>query len=255
MMLGAHSDPGDRRCDAAAATPAGPRRHHPRFIGAVLAVFLLVAGSAAPAAAAEVIKADRATVIDGDTIDVGSVRVRIHGIDAPELGQRCANGRGGAWPCGEHAVSRLAELVAAGPLSCRRVDVDQYGRVVAVCHVRGVDVGAQLVEEGLAWASRRYSDAYDRQEDAARRARRGVWRAETEPPWAFRDQRWRGAADTAPRRGCPIKGNITSKGEKVYHVPWSPWYDRTGIDEARGERWFCDEAEAAAAGWRPARWR
>ena len=255
MMLGAHSDTGDRRCDAAAAAPTWPRRRHPRFIGTVLAVLLLVAGSAAPAAAAEVIKADRASVIDGDTIDVGAVRVRIFGIDAPELGQRCANGRGGAWPCGELSVSRLAELVDAGPLSCRRVEVDQYGRIVAVCHVRGVDVGAKLVEEGLAWAFRRYSDDYDRQEDAARRARRGVWRAATEPPWVFRDQRWKGAANTAPRPDCPIKGNITSKGEKIYHLPWSPWYDRTGIDETRGERWFCDEAEAAAAGWRPARWR
>jgi hypothetical protein len=54
-------------------------------------------------------------------------------------------------------------------------------------------------------------------------------------------------AGAAPRRGCPIKGNITSNGEKIYRVPWSPWYDRTGIDEARGERWFCDVAEAAAA--------
>ena len=48
-----------------------------------------------------------------------------------------------------------------------------------------------------------------------------------------------------------IKGNITSNGH-IYHMPWSAWYDRVKIDEKRGERWFCSEAEATAAGWRPA---
>ncbi len=48
-----------------------------------------------------------------------------------------------------------------------------------------------------------------------------------------------------------IKGNIGSRGEKIYHVPGSPYYDRTLIDESRGERWFCTVAEAEAAGWRP----
>ncbi len=54
---------------------------------------------------------------------------------------------------------------------------------------------------------------------------------------------------------CPIKGNISKTGERIYHTPWSPWYSRTKINEATGERWFCDESEAAAAGWRAARFR
>lgn len=49
---------------------------------------------------------------------------------------------------------------------------------------------------------------------------------------------------------CRIKGNIGSKGERVYHVPGGRFYERTRIDSSKGERWFCSEAEAHAAGWR-----
>ena len=50
--------------------------------------------------------------------------------------------------------------------------------------------------------------------------------------------------------GCDIKGNINSKGERIYHVPGGRSYANTLIDPVRGERWFCSEAEAQAAGWR-----
>lgn len=56
----------------------------------------------------------------------------------------------------------------------------------------------------------------------------------------------------APRAGCDIKGNISGNG-RIYHLPGGSHYARTRIDEAKGERWFCSEAEARAAGWRPAR--
>ena len=55
-----------------------------------------------------------------------------------------------------------------------------------------------------------------------------------------------------PSRPCLIKGNISSNG-RIYHVPGGQYYDRTGINESSGERWFCSEAEARAAGWRRSR--
>jgi endonuclease YncB( thermonuclease family) len=232
------------------------RRHRRSRVAALLLAAALVAPVAQPVSAGTVIEAARVTVIDGDTLDVGAVRVRLLGVDAPELGQRCASGRGdGAWTCGARAAERLSALVDGAPVSCDPMGRDGYGRTLAVCRVRGEDIGEALVREGLAWAFRRYSDNYAPAEDAARRARHGVWRAETMPPWAYREQRWTGAAGRAPRPGCPIKGNITAQGERVYHTPWSPWYERTTVDERRGERWFCDEAEAATAGWRAARFR
>jgi hypothetical protein len=70
------------------------------------------------------------------------------------------------------------------------------------------------------------------------------------PPRPFPSQ-WAGGTQKAPNPDCPIKGNINRDGERIYHTPWgSHSYDRTKINTAKGERWFCDEAEAAAAGWR-----
>lgn len=197
----------------------------------------------------------KAEIIDGDTLSIGAVVVRISGIDAAELGQSCALPRGGNWNCTQAAADRLAELTTGKDLVCDALGNDPYGRILATCFADGVDVGGQLVGEGLAWAFVRYSDVYVDTEARARAAGIGVWQAETQAPWDYRADRWERAAEASPRPGCPIKGNIAKGGEHIYHTPWSPWYSRTRIDEAQGERWFCDEAEAGAAGWRAAHFR
>ncbi len=58
---------------------------------------------------------------------------------------------------------------------------------------------------------------------------------------------------TSPSSGCRIKGNINRRGECIYHVPGSRWYERTKISPGKGERWFCSEEEAIAAGCRAPR--
>ncbi|MGN7868660.1 sunset domain-containing protein [Paracoccus sp. 22332] len=70
-------------------------------------------------------------------------------------------------------------------------------------------------------------------------------------PWEYRANRWQRAVAGAPG-GCTLKGHISAKGERIYHAPWSSAYGGTQIDESRGEGWFCNEAEAVAAGWRGA---
>ena len=60
-------------------------------------------------------------------------------------------------------------------------------------------------------------------------------------------------AQIAPTAGCTIKGNISQSGERIYHMPGQQYYTRTVIDPDAGERWFCSEQEASAAGWRKAR--
>lgn len=204
-----------------------------------------------PASAAEITGAAR--VIDGDTVDIGPVRIRLHGIDAPESDQTCARVGGGTWNCGTASTKRLANLIDGETISCSALERDHYGRVIAVCYQNDVDLNALLVREGLAWAFTHFSEDYASLEVTARAAGVGVWQAESTPPWEYREQRWERAAAAAPRSGCPIKGNINRDGERIYHTPWSPWYDRVQIDEAQGQRWFCDEAEAQAAGWRAPR--
>ena len=58
------------------------------------------------------------------------------------------------------------------------------------------------------------------------------------------------AAAQAPSKACLIKGNINAQGVRIYHPPGCRYYKDTAIDTNRGERWFCTEAEAVAAGWR-----
>ena len=186
-------------------------------------------------------------IVDGDTLDIGETRYRLHGIDAPEKAQKCS-ALGRTWPCGRAATDRLAALTAGRDVRCERIEDDGRGRIVARCFADGDDLSQAMVEAGLAWAFVKYSRDYVANEDRARVARRGVWRAPTEPPWDFRAKRWRVAAQEAPE-GCAIKGNISERG-RIYHAPWSASYKRTKITLSKGERWFCSEEEALAAGWR-----
>ena len=201
----------------------------------------------------------RARVIDGDTIELGAARVRLHGVDAPESAQSCLAG-GERWPCGRRATRALAGRIDGRTVACEQRDRDRYGRIVAVCREDGQDVNAWLVAQGWALAYRQYSRAYVDEESAARAARKGVWRGEIVAPWDWRrGERLQGAARNArPSTGnapgrCNIKGNIShNSGRRIYHVPGDRDYARTRISPSRGERWFCSEAEARAAGWRRA---
>jgi endonuclease YncB( thermonuclease family) len=209
--------------------------------------------AAALALAASSAAAQGARVVDGDTLELSGAVYRLHGIDAPEEGQSCAAPGGKRWACGREATKLMEQLVAAGDLACKVKGNDDYSRIIAVCRAGGIEINRTMVERGLAWSFRRYSHDYNAVEDAAREAGLGVWRAATETPWDYRARRWAELAEEAPS-ACPIKGNVTRQGERIYHTPWSPWYARTRVNEADGERWFCSEAEAVAAGWRAARW-
>lgn len=188
-------------------------------------------------------------VVDGDTLDVNGERFRLYGIDAPEAGQMCQAARGGKWACGTAATKALKRLVNGKTVSCTRSARDKYQRWISTCTAGGRDIGNALVADGLAWAFVKYTREYVRTEAKAKRNLVGVWQAASQTPWEYRARKWQSAESTAPA-GCPIKGNISANG-KIYHAPWSPWYARTRITLAKGERWFCDEAEAIAAGWRP----
>ena len=203
----------------------------------------------------------RAEITDGDSLEIGSTRLRLFGVDAPEGRQSCTR-RGREWACGDEAARKLRSLTGDRTVSCTRRDVDEYGRIVAVCRAGTVDLGAEMVRSGLAVAYRRYSNDYAAEENAARAAKRGLWSGEFERPEDWRrDQRSESSPTssvderpTSPRRdGCYIKGNINGDGDRIYHTPESPSYRNTEIDERRGERWFCTEAEARAAGWRAPR--
>lgn len=195
-------------------------------------------------------------VIDGDTLDVGDTRVRLHGIDAVEVAQTCRTEQGLDWACGVWVRDRVRAAYQGAQASCTAVDTDRYGRTVARCSVGGEDIGAALVGAGLATAYRRYSTEYVALETAAAAAVRGLWAMQAQTPEAFRRSTAntaRAVPEVASSGSCAIKGNISSKGERIYHMPGQQHYDRTRISRDKGERMFCSEAEAQAAGWRRAR--
>jgi endonuclease YncB( thermonuclease family) len=213
----------------------------------------------------------QASVVDGDTIEIHGTRIRLFGIDAPEGAQTCTV-QGKATPCGRRAAFALATKIGRQVVECRPKDEDRYGRVVAVCGVGGEDINAWMVAQGWALAYRYYSRDYVSQEQSASKAKLGLWQGEFEPPWDWRHKNPQpptqrsgqparlveppavlGGKDFAgASNGCAIKGNINARG-RIYHMPGDESYAKTGINPAKGERWFCTEAEAQAAGWRRAR--
>lgn len=217
-------------------------------------------------------------VVDGDTIDVqldGSVeRVRYIGIDTPET----VDPRRPVECFGHEASRRNTELVEGQRVELER-DVserDAFGRLLRYVYVDGQMVNALLVQEGYAFAVSfppdvRHQDLLRDLERVAREEGRGLWGAcpaspgeETPPtPTTAATSTLAPATPTSaacpggcvvPPQGCVVKGNISFRtGEKIYHVPGGEYYDETVISPEKGERWFCTEEEAVAAGWRRSR--
>jgi endonuclease YncB( thermonuclease family) len=231
-------------------------RIHPRLSLLVLAALALCAEAAC---IPQERISGRAKVTDGDSLEIGTTRLRLFGVDAVEGRQSCTRD-GRAWPCGDEAARKLRGLIGDRTVNCTKRDVDNYGRTVAVCRTGDADLGAEMVRAGFATAYRRYSNDYVDEENEARSARRGIWAGEFTSPEEYRHDEPPAQPHDRPvqpqrssRDGCYIKGNINGEGARIYHVPGTSSYDDTRIDESKGERWFCTESEARAAGWRAPR--
>lgn len=133
--------------------------------------------------------AGRARISDGDSFHLGAERIRLLGIDAPELDQTCTDPAGANWPCGGKAREVLAKLVSGKTLNCQPDGQDRFGRILATCSAGTTDLGSAMVAAGMAISA----DAYDREEAAARAAGLGLWAGSFEQPRAWRDRHGREA--------------------------------------------------------------
>ena len=126
-----------------------------------------------------------AYVIDGDTIDISDVRIRLNGIDTPEIDQICRT-NGLIWYCGVEATKAMRLLTKGKHVTCIGDTKDQYGRLIANCFVGDLNLNAAMVESGMALAYRYYSLEYVEQENFAREAKQGLWSGEFIAPWDWR---------------------------------------------------------------------
>lgn len=245
-----------------AANPSGAASP-PVAIGVGVAAPPAGGAAGAPAPGVQRIEG-RARVTDGDTLRVAGERVRLEGMDAPETDQTCLDAAGRDYPCGLRATEAMRALAEGRRVACEGPGRDPWGRLIARCATEDGDLGEAMVRAGWALAFRRFSEDYVPAEAAARRAGAGMWAGDFTPPWDHRTearQLSRAGADPAEAaklegddrpEGCDIKGNISANG-RIYHLPGSAHYDRVTVRTDLGQRWFCSEDEARAAGWRPSR--
>lgn len=159
----------------------GVGKRIPALAGAIAATLLLLP----PSGRVDADMVGEARIIDGDTVEIGGERIRLHGIDAPESRQTCTV-VGEEWRCGESATHALVDEISGQLVTCKGNKRDRYGRLIAVCYAGSDDLNAWMVREGWAVAYRRYSKDYVDEEAEARAAGNGVWRGEFMLPWKWR---------------------------------------------------------------------
>jgi endonuclease YncB( thermonuclease family) len=212
-------------------------------------------------------------IVDGDTVWIGTTKIRLAGIDAPESDQICVRSDGEAWKCGITSRDELAKLAGGQVWTCYTTGIDRYRRTLARCEVGGEDIQRWMVRNGWALSFVRYSHTYDADEVDAKAARAGVWAGAFIAPWDWRRRNSRTAilgttavptnaqvslispelAREPVSQGCSIKGNLNRRGECIFHLPGSRYYNLVKMDLGKGKRWFCTPAEAEAAGCRAAK--
>ncbi|WP_455481386.1 thermonuclease family protein [Bartonella sp. B12(2025)] len=123
-----------------------------------------------------------ALVIDGDTITISSVKIRLLGIDAPELQQFCGR-KQMRYPCGLEAKKYLKQLITNHPVTCHWYKKDKYHRILATCGTKQVsNINATLVRNG--WAVSYYD--YPKEEQEARKKKKGIWQSSFQRPRKWR---------------------------------------------------------------------
>ena len=216
-------------------------------------------------------------VVDGDTIKVDyhgkTTSVRLIGVNTPET----VGPRKDVECFGEEASQFLRSLLEGKAVRLEpdisQSDRDKYDRLLRYIYLDGEDVSLTIIQNGYGYEYT-YNVPYQKQaryraaQTEAENGKRGLWAdggCTKSEPVATKPQTPENELantskpqNTAPvvtapatsTQHCKIKGNISSSGEKIYHMPGQQFYDKTVVDTSKGERWFCTEQEAVNAGWR-----
>ena len=128
----------------------------------------------------------RVVVTDGDTLKAKKIKIRLHGIDAPESKQKCIANNQKLYPCGYQSTLFLKSIIKNNTVFCKGKQKDKYGRLIAVCYSGKVNLNSKMVEEGWAIAYRYYSNDYVFEEGLAKKNKKGIWQGSFVEPYIWR---------------------------------------------------------------------
>jgi len=134
---------------------------------------------------AEKIIEGKAKIIDGDTIHINKNKIRLHGIDAPEIDQTCTI-KNKMWHCGLESSAALKKLVLDNNISCVVSDIDKYKRYIAECFINNKNINKFMVRNGWAIAYRYYSLDFVEDENLAKKDKIGLWQGKFQEPYLYR---------------------------------------------------------------------
>ena len=153
--------------------------------GATLFIWLCILLNASPALS---MISGPAYISDGDSLRIDGQRIRLFGIDAPELKQTCLNLSQQPYPCGLIAKNVMISMTQNTKVTCKIIGRDRYKRIIAECYAGDKDLAKHMVEQGWALAYRRYSNKYVQEENEAKQKKLGLFQGSFTPPWTFRRQ-------------------------------------------------------------------
>ena len=125
-------------------------------------------------------------IIDGDTIILNSEKIRLYGIDTPEIKQTCTDNYGHTYLCGVKAKLELEKIIGSKKVSCIKKTKDRYKRSISICYVDENDINSLMVKRGWALAYRKYSKKYVKDEAIAKLNNAGMWSGKFIAPWKWR---------------------------------------------------------------------
>ena len=126
-------------------TSAKKTRSHLSFVTSVL---LCLAYSLPVSATAETISG-RPQIVDGDTLIIDGIKIRLNAVDAPETDQSCLDAHNKFYSCGLRSRDKLSLFIGQSSITCETEGTDRYGRYLATCFLRNTDLNNWLVSQGL----------------------------------------------------------------------------------------------------------
>jgi len=149
-------------------------------IGIIISIIIVVAtaviykNSSNNISEPNALEADTIRVIDGDTIEINSNKIRLFGIDAPEMGQPCSKNTS-THDCGAASKEYLEFIISGTIVKCDDRGKDRWNRIISICTTDGNDINRLMVRNGWAFAYREYSSAYVQDEEFAQTNKLGMW--------------------------------------------------------------------------------